>query len=98
MKRMFGLLLLSAFSLSFLFACSNKVNNDKDVENLVNEYKTEQYTIKEPSNALTGIEIGEIAKEYLTKDTLDNLKANREFDLAPNLAKKINKSIALEEV
>lgn len=72
--------------------------NEKDVQNLVLKYKKAQYSIEDPSNVPTGLEIGEEVKEFLTADAFEKQMANRVFALVPDFAKKTNKRIELEEV
>ena len=78
-------------------ACNHEVKED-DVMSFVQDYKTEQYTIKDPKNAPTGIIIGQKVKKYLSEEAYEKLMANRSFELAPYVAKKLNKSIVLEDI
>lgn len=70
----------------------------QDVLSLLSDYKKEQYTIEDPKTAPTGEEISTKVKEYLTEDALADLEANRNFQLAPDLAKNTNHSIELTGV
>lgn len=97
MKKMLSLLLpLMLFGI--VVACSNKVIKDEDVMNFVKEYKIEQYTIKDPTNAPTESEIATKVKGYLSEEVFNKHNANRIFHIAPYIAKKTNKSIELEDV
>ncbi len=97
MKKILSILLLSSMLVS-LIACSNEKIKDEDVESFVTEYKTIQYNIKDPTNSPSGIEIGEEVKKYLSEDVINKHNANRVFQIAPDIAKKTNKSIELEDV
>ncbi|MGE8203460.1 hypothetical protein ACQKP0_02770 [Heyndrickxia sp. NPDC080065] len=98
MKKTFGLLLLFVAFISIV-ACSNKeVVKQDDVLNFVKDYKSKQYTIKDPSNDQAGNEIVEKVKAFLSEDTLNKMMANRAFDLIPYIAKNMNKSIELQEI
>lgn len=92
MKKIHSIFLVSIM-LASLFACSNEKVKDKDVKNFVMEYKTIQYTIEDPINAPSGIEIGEKVKAYLSENVFNKHNANRIFQLAPDIAKKTGKSI-----
>jgi hypothetical protein len=48
--------------LVMMIACSNEVYEEVDIKEFVMEYKTEQYTVEDPSNPPTAIEIGERVK------------------------------------
>lgn len=97
MRKSLGFLFISAILLSVV-ACSNDEIKEEDVMSFVQEYKTEQYTIKDPTKAPTGIEIGQKVKKYLSEDVFEQQMANRNFELAPNVAKEQDKSIELQEV
>jgi len=97
MKKMLSLFFILLMLVS-LFACSKEIVKDEDVKKFVTEYKNIQYTIKEPMNAPSGIEIGEQVKGYLSDDVFNKLNANRTFQIAPDIAKKINKSVGLDEI
>lgn len=95
MKKILRAFVLSIMLISLL-ACSNEKIKYEDVKSFVTEYKTIQYTIKDPSNPPSGIEIGEEVKRYLSEDVFKKHNANRVFQIAPDIARKTNKSIELE--
>lgn len=97
MRKSLGFLFISAMLLSVV-ACSTDKIKEEDVMSFVKKYKTEQYTINDPINAPTGIEIGQKVKKYLSEDVFEQHMANRNFELAPNVAREQNKSIKLEDV
>ncbi|MFL0364738.1 hypothetical protein ACH0BF_17165 [Pseudobacillus sp. 179-B 2D1 NHS] len=98
MKKLFCFLLFGMVILTGTVACSKEAVNEEEVMELVKEYKTKQYTIKDPDKAPTGPEIGEEVKSCFSKDEFDRQMANRSFSLAPDIAKKTNKSIALTDI
>jgi len=98
MRKVFGLLALFTMILSLVACSSEEVVKEEDVLKLVKEYKTQQYTIKDPSNPSTGIEIGEKVKNFFSEKEFEKQMANRTFEIAPNIAKRTNKSIELEDV
>lgn len=97
MKKILSAILLSLLLVS-LIACSNEKIKDEDVKNFVTEYKAIQYSIKDPTNPPSGIEIGDKVKKYLSEDVFNKHTANRVFQIAPDIAKKTNKSIELEDL
>ena len=98
MKKTLGILLSFIMVIAFMAACSNSDINENEVLNLVSKYKTEQYTILDPGNTPTPNDIADKVKGYLSKDALEKQQANRIFGLAPDLAKKTNKSLKFEEI
>ncbi|MBS4192479.1 hypothetical protein KHA94_20190 [Bacillus sp. FJAT-49705] len=99
MKKTFGILVLFIMIIS-LIACSKETVKikEEDVLNFVKDYKAEQYNIKDPSNPPSGIEIGEKVKGFFSDEEFEKQMANRVFQIAPDIAKKTNKSIELEDV
>lgn len=97
MKRIFSLLFLFTMILG-LVACGQESVKEEDVMNLVRDYKSEQYNIIDPSNPPTEIEIGDKVKDFFSEDEFEKQMANRVFQIAPDIAKKTNKSIVLEDV
>jgi len=97
MKKMLSLFFILLMLVS-LFACSKEIVKDEDIKKFVTEYKTIQYTIKEPTNAPSGIEIGEQVKKYLSEDVFSKHNANRTFQIAPDIAKRTGKSIELDDI
>ncbi|MGG0655789.1 LptM family lipoprotein [Rummeliibacillus pycnus] len=97
MKRIVGLLFLCIMALT-LFACGQDQASDKEVLELLKDYKTVQYNIKDPLNPPSGTEIGEKVKGYFREDEYEKQMANRVFQIAPEIAKASNKSIQLENV
>lgn len=97
-KKFFAL--LSVFFIAVvLVGCGNeRTIDEKAVLNLLKDYKTEQYTIQDPSNPPTEIEIADKVKGFLSEEVLKKQEANRVFSLAPNYAKKTNTKIELEDV
>lgn len=99
MKKALGMLLSFLMIISVVAACSDSSGiNEDEVLSLVKKYKTEQYTVKDPSNVPTPDEITEKVKGYLTKEALEKQQANRVFGLASDLAKKTNKKIEVEDI
>lgn len=98
MKKILGILLSFFMIITIVAACSGSGINEDDVLDLVKKYKTEQYTIPDPANTPTPNEIADKVKGYLSKDALKKQQANRTFGLAPDLAKKTNKSLTFEEI
>jgi hypothetical protein len=86
-----------------LIACSESTN-DIDIEAFVKAYKTEQYTITNPTQLADKhpVEINTIFTEkvesYLSEDELENLTMNRFFILTPNVAIASNKKVKLETI
>ncbi|MFD1039836.1 hypothetical protein ACFQ3N_15730 [Virgibacillus byunsanensis] len=97
MRKMIGILLLVVMMFG-MTSCSSEAMNNDDVKTFVKEYKTEQYTIENPDDPLTGLEIGEKVKPFLSEEELENLMKNRVFSIAPTIAKNIGKSVELEGV
>ncbi|KAB2338411.1 hypothetical protein F7731_02290 [Cytobacillus depressus] len=98
MKGIFRLSLLFTMIIGLIACSSKEVVKEEDVLNLVKDYKTEQYNIKDPSNSPTGVEIGEKVKKYFLEKEFEKQMANRVFQIAPDIAKKTNKSIELNDV
>lgn len=98
LKKFFAL--LSVFFIAVaLVGCGNEgAIDDKAVLKFLKDYKTEQYTIENPSNPPTEIEIAEKVKGFLSEEVLKKQEANRVFGLATNYAKKTNTKIELEDV
>ncbi len=93
MRKLLGLLFLFLMLIS-VSACNNDVIKE-DVMSFIQEYKTEQYTIKDPKNAPTGIEIGQKVKKYLSEDVYEQLSKEL-LDLAAReevFFKKLKKAI-----
>ncbi|WP_273130588.1 hypothetical protein [Bacillus weihaiensis] len=104
MKKWVGIISF-LFVIGLIMGCSktesktaNATEKQQDVLSLLSNYKKEQYTIEDPKTAPTGEEISKKVKEYLTEDALADLEANRNFQLAPDLAKNTNHSIELTGV
>ncbi|MDX8367932.1 hypothetical protein [Cytobacillus sp. IB215665] len=97
MKQLVRLTLFAIFLISSV-ACSNEVVNEEEVHELVMAYKKEQYTIEDPSSPPSGLDISENVSGYLSEAALNEQNVGRIFELAPNVAKKLNKSIELVDV
>ena len=99
MKKIFGLLTicLMVFGLCGCIDKANAVSSD-DILKLAKEYKTIQYTVKDPSNPPTYEEIADKAKEYLSEKALDTLYKQRAFLMVSKFAKETNTSIELESL
>ncbi|NHM33732.1 hypothetical protein [Neobacillus terrae] len=81
-----------------LFGCSKNSINENDVLEILKTYKTEQYTIEEPSNPPTNDEIVQHVKPFLSEKALEKLNANRVFSIAPDIATNTNKPIKVNDV
>ena len=98
MKKLLSLLFLLIMIIS-LIGCNNEAaKNQKDIVELVKNYKSAQYDIKDPSKPPTELEIAENVKGYLSKDAYERQMANRVFQIAPDIATKTRSSIKLENI
>lgn len=97
MKKAVGILLFF-ITIFGLFGCSNEVVKQQEIEAFVNEYKAKLYTIDDPLNPPTFLEIADDVKPYLTEDEFEKLMANRIIGMASSTAKSLNKSIVIEDV
>jgi hypothetical protein len=91
--RLFFLIIIAG-----LVGCTNNAVDDNEVLDLLKTYKTEQYTIDNPSNPPTNDEIVQQVKPYLSEEALEKLIANRVFSIAPDIATNTNKPIMLNDV
>jgi hypothetical protein len=98
MRKVFRLLVIFTMILGLIACSSKEVVKEEDILKLVKDYKTEQYNIKDPSNPPTGIEIGEKVKDSFSEKEFEKQMSNRVFQIAPDIAKKTNKSIELEDI
>ncbi|MGX9134983.1 hypothetical protein ACWV26_11485 [Rummeliibacillus sp. JY-2-4R] len=98
MKKLLNLFLLLIMIIS-LIGCNNEaVKSEKDIEELVKNYKSAQYNIKDPANPPTELEIAGNLKVYLSTDVYEKQMANRVFQIAPDVAAKTRSSIELENI
>lgn len=97
MIKKIGILFYFCISM-VLFGCENEVEKQNDIESFVTEYKKIFYQINDPLNSPKLSEIINSSKPYLTEDEFENLKANRIFDLAPEIATYLKKSVILEDI
>jgi hypothetical protein len=81
-----------------LVGCTDNAVDDNEVLDLLKTYKTEQYTIVDPSNPPTNDEIVQQVKPYLSEEALEKLIADRVFSIAPDIASSTNKPIMLNDV
>jgi hypothetical protein len=96
-KRLYGIMLLIGMLLA-LSGCGNSVFNEKDIKEFVMEYKTNQYTVEDPSNPPTAVEIGESVKAYLSKEEYENLIKNRYFHFITVIVENTGKKVELQDV
>ncbi|MEN2766259.1 hypothetical protein [Ornithinibacillus xuwenensis] len=97
MKNIMGILFLT--SMFFVVtACGGNVFNEDSIKEFVMEYKTDQYTVKNPSNPPTAVEIGERVKPYLSEEEYNSFMTNRYFNIITVVAKNTRKSIEVQDV
>jgi hypothetical protein len=94
------LLMLLFITFFSLVGCGNEEEKiiQQEIEDFVKEYKSTLYSVDDPLNPPSALEVSQNARHYLAKDEFENLMANRIFDLASNTAKSLNKQIVLEDV
>jgi hypothetical protein len=99
MKKTLLLILLSV-TFSSLVGCRNEEEKiiQQEIEAFVKEYKSTLYSVDDPLNPPSSLEVSQSARHYLAKSEFETLMANRIFELASKTAKALNKQIVLEDV